>query len=85
MTYIVQELQESADNVVAFVPPVPYEDKVAAESDFYIKAGYAAVSTVWLHTVMLYTDTGEVLRAKSYKHDANGTEEVTDNDPPAEE
>ena len=85
MIYIVQELQESADNVVVFVPPETFADPVAAESDFYIKCGYAAISQVWLHTVMLHTDTGEVLRAKSYKHDANGTEEVTDNDPPAEE
>lgn len=81
MAYIVQELQKSAEGSIGFVPPVVREDQFEAESDYYIKCGYAAVSTVWQHTVLLYTDTGERLRAKCYKHAVTGTEEITDFDP----
>ena len=83
--YIINELQTASDGTVAFVPPVTKEDIFQAESDFYIKVGYAAISNVWKHTVTLDTEDGIRIRAKSYKHDANGTEVIVDDDPAPEE
>lgn len=79
--YIINEIQVSADGAVAFVPPVTKEDLYQAESDFYIKVGYAAISPVWKHTVTLDTIEGERIRAKCYRHDVNGTEIIVDNEP----
>lgn len=84
MAYIIQELQVSPEQQVAFLPPVVKEDPYAAESEFYIKIGYAAISQVWRHTVVLYTDTGSLFKFKCYQHDANGTAVLNDLDIPVE-
>ena len=81
MLYIVQEIQTASSGSAAFLPPVVKEDQIQAESDFYIKVGYAAISEVWEHTVMMFTETGKLLKAKCYKHDASGTQVIEDNDP----
>lgn len=80
--YIIQELQVSNEGQAAFLPPVVKEDPYAAESEFYIKTGYAAISSIWRHTVVLYTDAGSLFKFKCYQHDANGTAVLNDTDIP---
>ena len=67
--YIIQEMQTNAEGVVAFLPPVQKATRLEAESEYHIKAGYAAISSVPVHTVMCYTEEGfEVLPPVVYKH-----------------
>ena len=80
MNYIIQEVQTSADRTSAFLPPEVQTDKIVAESVFYIKVGYAAISSIWKHTVMLFDEEGRLLKSKCYRHDANGTEVIEEQD-----
>ena len=78
--FIVQELQTSAEGNVAFLPPITQEDANKAESEFYIKVGYAAISSVWRHTIMLFSEDGAMYKFKCYQHDVNGTQVLIDHD-----
>ena len=78
--YIINEMQTGADGAIAFLPPITKEKWNEAESEFYIKVGYAAISQVWKHTVTLDDESGKRYKAKCYKHVANRTEEVVDTD-----
>ena len=65
--YIIQEIQTNGGQV-AFVPPVVKETRQEAESDYYIKLGYAAISSVDVHSVIMYTDEGFPIMHGCYKH-----------------
>ena len=74
--YIIQEMQTDANGNVAFVPPVSKATRMEAESEYHIKAGYAAISSVPVHTVMCYTEEGfQVLPPVVYKHEVQPVEE----------
>ena len=50
------------------LPVVTKTEPLEAESEFLIKAGYAAVSNVEIHTVIMYDEHGNVLDSKFYEH-----------------
>ena len=68
--YIVFELQTTGESTT-MIPPAPFTDRTAAESDYFIKVGYAAISSVPIHTVMLVSDEGVVIGCKCYKHNGS--------------
>ena len=69
MNYILQEIQTNGDTT-ALVAPVVYPTREAAESAFYTTCGFAVVSTVEVHTVMVYTQEGFPIPelTKCFKH-----------------
>ena len=73
--YIIQEMQTNAAGEVTFVNPVTRATRNEAESEYHIKAGYAAISAVPVHTVMCYTEEGfQVLPPVVYKHEIQPVE-----------
>lgn len=67
--YIIQEIQTTGNNVTC-LPPVFKSTRMEAESEYHIKAGYAAISNVPVHTVLCFTEEGfEVMPPVVYKHE----------------
>lgn len=71
--YIVQEIQTS-NGTSALLPALTYDNKEQAESAMHSALASAAVSSVQIHTVMLYNEYGRVIRAEAYDH-VNGKHE----------
>lgn len=67
MNYIVIELQTN-NGTTAIVPPVTYSDRNQAESKFHQILMSAAVSQVEVHTAVMMTDDGRMVRNECYKH-----------------
>lgn len=65
--YIIQEIQTENDQT-ALVPAATYADKNQAECAYHAALAAAAVSSVDVHTVMLYDEHGNVLRKEYYEH-----------------
>lgn len=65
--YIVQEMQTTGGQT-ALVPAATYTDRNEADSAFHMKLGSAAVSSVGVHTVIMYDEHGNVLRREFYEH-----------------
>lgn len=67
--YILQEIQTN-NGTTALVTPVIYPNREQAESAFYTTCGYAVVSQVETHTVMVYTEEGFPIPelTKCFKH-----------------
>ena len=65
--YIVQEMQTTGGQT-ALVPAATYTDRNEADSAFHLKLGSAAVSSVGVHTVIMYDEHGNVLRREYYEH-----------------
>ena len=65
--YIVQEMQTTGGQT-ALVPAATYTDRNEADSAFHMKLGSAAVSSVGVHTVIMYDEHGNVLRREYYEH-----------------
>lgn len=65
--YILQEIQTS-NGACALVPARTFNDKNDAESAFHLALASAAISSVNVHTVMLYDEHGNVLRREFYEH-----------------
>lgn len=66
--YIIQEIQTDAQGNISFVAPVTKATQAEAESEYYIKLGYAAISQVAVHAVIMYTDEGFPVMHGCYKH-----------------
>lgn len=68
--YIIQEIQTNENNVTSLLPSEVRTNYNDAASLFYQKCGFAVISSVFSHTVVVYTDEGYVvpeLRA-TFKH-----------------
>ena len=65
--YIVQEMQTTGGQT-ALVPAATYTDRNEADSAFHMKLSSAAVSSVNVHTVIMYDEHGNVLRREYYEH-----------------
>ncbi len=70
--YAVLELQKS-DTLAALVDT--YIDRSQAEQRFHTVLSYAAVSEIPVHTVLLISDEGYVLKQDSYIHPKTYTPE----------
>ena len=66
--FIVLELQATADNVTHIF--TTYSDQAQAESNYHLVLSAAAVSTVPMHSALLMTADGQVIRSETYKHES---------------
>lgn len=65
--YIIQEIQTSGAQT-ALVPAVTFTDRNEAESNYHMKLSAAAISTVEVHTVIMYDEHGNTLKRDFYEH-----------------
>lgn len=65
--YIIQELQTTG-NQTALTPALTYTDKNQAESAYHTALAAAAVSTVQVHTVLMFDEHGNTLSRQFYEH-----------------
>lgn len=65
--FILQEIQ-TTNNQTALLPAENYANRNAAESAFHLKLGSAAISSVNIHTVILYDEYGNIIRREYYEH-----------------
>lgn len=65
--YIIQEFQTN-NSTTAVVPPAVYTDANQAESDYHMRLGAAAISSVELHTVAMYDEYGNLIKHEWYNH-----------------
>lgn len=66
--YLIKEIQ-TTDGVTVELPVVMKQTRLEAESEYHIKAGYAAISNVPIHTVMCFTEDGfQVMPPVCYRH-----------------
>lgn len=74
MNYIVIEIQTNA-GTSAIVPPVLFTDRNAAEAQFHTMLAAAAISSVEIHSVIMLTEDGRIVRTECYRHSAATNEE----------
>ena len=67
-TWIIFEIQTDRDGVVSHLPPVNKAEENEAWSAYYSKLSFAAVSSVYIHTVMLCTVDGKLIQSRSFMH-----------------
>lgn len=65
--YIIQEIQTN-NGQTSLLPAITKEDKLAAESEWHSKMGYAAISNVQVHTVIMYDEHGNMVKQGNYEH-----------------
>ena len=65
--YIVQEIQTNM-NQTALLPAITKVNELEAESEWHIKMGYAAISNVDIHTVIMFDEHGNVIKQGYYEH-----------------
>ena len=66
--YIIQEIQTDAEGNVALLPAVVKNSRNEGESEYYIKLGYAAISEVYIHSVIMYNQDGTPILYGCYTH-----------------
>ena len=64
---IIQEIQTSGTQTT-LTPTVTFTDRNQAEARFHTILAAAAVSTVEVHTVLMYDEYGNVVRREFYEH-----------------
>lgn len=74
--YIIQEIQTNNGQSV-LLPAIDKQDKNEAESTWYSKMASAAISTVEVHTVIMYDEHGVMVKQGYYEHipEANNVSE----------
>lgn len=65
--YIIQEIQTSNDQT-ALLPAITKTDKNEMESAMHSILASAAVSSVQVHTVLVYDEHGNTIRREFYEH-----------------
>ena len=66
--YIVQEIQTDINGNVALLPAIVKNSRNEGESEYYIKLGYAAISEVYIHSVIMYNQDGTPILYGCYTH-----------------
>lgn len=72
--YIIQEIQTS-EGQTALLPAITQADWNEAISVFHQKASYAAISSVEIHTIMVYDEWGHIVETINFTHDTPSNEE----------
>jgi hypothetical protein len=67
--YIINEIQTTG-NQSALLPALTYADRNEAESAYHMKLGSAAISSVPVHTVVMFDEHGNLLKREFYEHAA---------------
>lgn len=65
--FIVLELQATEENVSHIF--TTYNSQAEAESSYHLVLSAAAVSTIPMHSALLMTAGGQVLRSETYEHE----------------
>ena len=65
--FILLEIQ-TENQSTALLPALTYSDRNQAESAFYQKLSYAAISEVDIHTVILLDEHGNTIKREFYEH-----------------
>ena len=71
--YIVLETQTYIDGTVGTLINT-YTDTNEAESNYHRVLMAAAISTVPIHTAFMLTDSGQIIKSESYKHEIKSEE-----------
>lgn len=69
--YIIQEIQTSGGNT-ALLPAITKSDKNEMESTVHSILAAAAISSVEVHTVIVYDEHGNTVNHKYYEHLSEG-------------
>lgn len=72
-SYIVLELQTDAEGNVASIMN-SYDNINQADSAYYLALSSAAISSVKIHTLMMFTPTGQTIKSDYYKHATESVE-----------
>ena len=75
--YLVTEIQHWDTGAIQ-TPTWSFDDRNKAEAKYHTVLSQAAVSTLPVHSAMLFTDEGFTLESKCYKHGAEPEEETTE-------
>ena len=67
MVFVVLEIQSNNETAATLINS--YIDRNEAESKFHQILGAAAISTVPIHSAVIITDTGVMLKNETYRHD----------------
>ena len=65
--YIIQEIQ-TTNGQTAFLPAITKESRNEAESVFHSICASAAISSVEVHTALVYDEHGNAILSKYYEH-----------------
>lgn len=68
MQYIVLEIQASSDNVATLV--TKHNTEPEAQAKYHDVLAHAALSAVPVHSALLMTDDGGVMRSETYRHES---------------
>ena len=71
--YIIQEIQTN-NGQSTLLPAIDKQDKNEAESTWHSIMASAAISTVEVHTVIMYDEHGNMVRNGYYEHIKEQTE-----------
>ena len=80
MKYIVTEIQ-MFDSGAITTPSYAYDDRNAAESKYHAILSAAAPSSLPVHSAIMFTQDGEPLAHKAYKHMVTPAEEELPEEP----
>lgn len=69
--YIIQEIQTNGNNT-ALLPAITKTDKNEMESTFHSILAAAAISSVEVHTVIVYDEHGNTIKRDYYEHLSEG-------------
>lgn len=75
MKYLVTEIQ-TWDNGAVQTPTYAYDNENSAKAKYYQILSAAAVSSLPVHTAMIYTDEGFFMASECFKHDPVPVEPV---------
>lgn len=67
--YIIQEIQ-TTNGASALTPAITEANKNSAESIWHQKMAAAAISSVEIHTVVMYDEHGNIVKQGYYEHNA---------------
>ena len=76
-SYIVLEMQTDTDGNVASIMN-SYTDINQADSAYYQALSAAAISNVKVHTIMMFTPTGQIIKSDYYKHATEPVEPISE-------
>ena len=71
--YLVVEMQKQSDGTIAQITTT-YTDRNTAEQKYHEILSYAAVSTIPIHTAVILSEEGNLIKKECYRHEVE-TEE----------
>ena len=66
--YLVVEMQKQTDGSMAHIETA-FTDRNTAEQKYHEVLSYAAVSTIPIHTAVILSDEGNLIKKETYRHE----------------